>query len=76
MSQSKRVLVIMGSTRAGRKCPTIAQWVADIGGTCTDSAYEIVDLNAWHLPMDDEPGLPAMGTPYAQPHTRAWSEKI
>ncbi|ODP31561.1 NADPH-dependent FMN reductase [Pandoraea sp. ISTKB] len=76
MSETKRVLVIMGSTRAGRNCPTIAQWVVDVGQSCTDFAYEIVDLSAWHLPLDDEPGLPATGAPYAQPHTRAWSEKI
>ncbi|VVE84812.1 NADPH-dependent FMN reductase [Pandoraea sputorum] len=76
MREPKLVLVIMGSTRAGRNCPAIAQWVADIGQTRTDLTYEIVDLKAWHLPLDDEPGLPATGAPYAQPHTRAWSEKI
>jgi NAD(P)H-dependent FMN reductase len=73
--QSPVVLLIMGSTRAGRICPRIADWVAQIGGACTGSAYEVVDLADWPLPMDDEPGIPALGT-YMQPHTRAWSERI
>ena len=76
MKQKKTVLLIMGSTRAGRKCPQIAAWVASLGGqACADLACEIVDLAQWRLPMDDEPGIPALGR-YAQAHTVAWSEKI
>ena len=70
-----RVLVLMGSTRAGRVCPRIAAWVAQIGRGATALDYEIVDLADWPLPADDEPAIPALG-PYAQAHTRAWSEKI
>jgi NAD(P)H-dependent FMN reductase len=71
----KTVLLIMGSTRAGRICPRIATWIQQIGLACTDLAYEVVDLADWPLPMDDEPGIPALGV-YSQPHTRAWSDKI
>jgi NAD(P)H-dependent FMN reductase len=71
----KNVLLIMGSTRAGRICPVISEWIADIGRGCTDFAYELVDLSRWSLPMDDEPGIPAAGR-YIQPHTQAWSEKV
>jgi NAD(P)H-dependent FMN reductase len=34
-----------------------------------------VDLLNWHLPSDDEPGIPALGV-YGQEHTQAWSRKI
>lgn len=76
MTATKTVLLIMGSTRAGRNCPSITGWVAGIGRSCTNLAYEIVDLADWPLPMNDEPGLPALGGPYSQTHTQAWSDKI
>ena len=75
MDRSKTVLLVMGSTRAGRNCPRITQWVAQIGRDCTGLAYEVVDLAEWPLPMDDEPAVPAIG-PYVQAHTRAWSDKV
>lgn len=75
MGQNMNVLVIMGSTRAGRVCPTIAEWIAQRGRAHTDFRYEIVDLAHWTLPMDDEPAIPSTGR-YTQAHTRAWSEKI
>lgn len=73
--ERKTVLLIMGSTRAGRKCPQVAAWVQSVGQACSDFAYEIVDLASWPLPMDDEPGIPALGH-YTQAHTQAWSDKI
>jgi NAD(P)H-dependent FMN reductase len=76
MKGAKRVLLIMGSTRAGRICPKITAWIARIGQARTGLDYEVVDLADWPLPMDDEPEIPAKGVPYAQAHTRAWSEKV
>lgn len=70
-----KVLVIVGSTRARRLCPQIAAWVTKIGREVTAAEFEILDLKDWPLPMDDEPGIPAMGA-YASEHTRAWSRKI
>lgn len=75
MESVKTVLLIMGSTRASRVCPQVAAWVAGIGRACTEFVYEVVDLASWPLPMDDEPGIPAMGS-YVQAHTLAWSDKI
>jgi NAD(P)H-dependent FMN reductase len=75
MKPQASVLVIMGSTRAGRVCPVIAEWIAQTGRASTDFRYEVIDLADWPLPVDDEPAIPAMGG-YAQIHTRAWSEKI
>jgi NAD(P)H-dependent FMN reductase len=73
MAMAKTVLVIMGSVRAGRRCENIAAWVA---ARCPSTlAASTVDLRAWHLPMDDEPAIPATGQ-YANAHTRAWSEKV
>ncbi|MGB3551289.1 MAG: NAD(P)H-dependent oxidoreductase [Candidatus Binatus sp.] len=65
----------MGSIRAGRLCPKIASWVVEVAQASTNLNYELVDLADWPLPMNDEPGLPALGV-YAQEHTRAWSRKI
>ena len=68
------VAIIIGSVRAKRIGPQIAEWIkarADEHHMET----EIVDLALWTLPMDDEPGLPVDGT-YTQAHTKAWSEKI
>jgi NAD(P)H-dependent FMN reductase len=69
------VLVILGSTRAGRLCAKMAAWVVGIARASTHLHYEVVDLLDWHLPADDEPGIPALGS-YAQEHTRAWSRKV
>ena len=69
------VLVVMGSTRAGRLCQKITSWVIEIARNCSNLNYERIDLADWPLPMHDEPGIPALGR-YVQPHTSAWSEKV
>lgn len=65
----------MGSTRAQRICPQIAQWVAQVGRDTIARDFEIVDLRDWPLPMDDEPGIPAVHD-YVNAHTNTWSRKI
>jgi NAD(P)H-dependent FMN reductase len=74
-ADGKCVLVVMGSVRAGRRCPQIAVWVIEQAKKCSSLQYELVDLAEWQLPFDDEAGIPALGV-YAQPHTLAWSRKI
>lgn len=69
------ILILMGSVRAGRRCPQIAGWVKSVAQEASDLVYELVDLADWPLPMDDEVGIPAQGV-YAQSHTQAWSWKI
>jgi NAD(P)H-dependent FMN reductase len=69
------VLVIMGSIRAGRRCPQIASWVIEIAAASSSLSVELLDLCAWPLAMDDEPGIPALGY-YAHPHTQAFSRRI
>ena len=75
MIHASRILVIVGSTRARRVCPAIAGWVAEAGRAAVRAELEIVDLKDWPLPMDDEPGIPAVHA-YAFAHTQAWSGKI
>jgi NAD(P)H-dependent FMN reductase len=70
------VLVVMGSVRAGRRCPQIASWVIGLAEASSSLKYELVDLTDWPLPMGDEAGIPAAQGEYAQEHTRAWSRKI
>jgi len=69
------ILLIMGSVRAGRRCPQIAAWVISLADKSGQFAFEIVDLKEWHLPFGDEPGIPAKGI-YTHDHTKAWSAKI
>lgn len=75
MIHDYRILVIIGSTRAKRLCPQIAAWVAEVGRTAIPAQFEVVDLKDWPLPMDDEPGIPALGD-YTFAHTLAWSRKV
>lgn len=75
MLQAYRILVIVGSTRARRLCPQIAEWVAKVGRQSIPAEFEVVDLKDWPLPMDDEFGIPALDD-YAFEHTRAWSRKV
>lgn len=76
MPAQSTVQIVVSSVRLGRLCPAIAEWVAQVGRAETDLDFAILDLKDWHLPMDDEPGVPASGDPYKQEHTRAWSEMV
>src|ERR1700753_1548146 len=69
------ILVVMGSVRSGRRCPQIAAWVIDIARSLGLLQAELVDLAAWPLPLDDEPGIPQLGQSQ-HPHTQAWSRKV
>ncbi|RZQ63048.1 NADPH-dependent FMN reductase [Amycolatopsis suaedae] len=52
-----RLVVIIGSTRAGRFCPTVAEWFAGQARARTDFKTDVIDLaEAWLpdvLPADD-----------------------
>lgn len=70
------IKIIVGSVRQGRIGPQIAQWAHNnIPKSGSQNTTEVIDLSSWHLPMDDEPHLPATGE-YLQPHTKLWSDKI
>ena len=70
-----KIGIIVGSTRPGRKAPAVAKWAHELLKSRTDAAFEIVDIEDFHLPLLDEPMPPMMGQ-YTKPHTKHWSEKI
>ncbi|MFD0312803.1 NADPH-dependent FMN reductase [Streptomyces flavalbus] len=70
-----RIAIILGSTRPGRNGEAVANWVYDIAKQRDDAEYELVDIAEYRLPHLDEAVPPSLGQ-YAQPHTRAWAEKI
>ncbi len=67
--------IIVGSTRPGRKAEAVARWVYGLAAQRTDAEFEVVDIQAFDLPLLDEPLPPARGQ-YSQPHTKAWAAKI
>jgi NAD(P)H-dependent FMN reductase len=70
-----KIGIIIGSTRPGRKAEDVAKWVYGIAGKRSDAEFELVDIKDYNLPLLDELMPPSMGQ-YAQPHTKAWAEKI
>ena len=70
-----KIGIILGSTRPGRNGEAVAKWVLDLAKQRSDAEYELVDIAEYHLPHLDEAVPPSLGQ-YAQPHTRAWAEKI
>ncbi|WP_216214538.1 NADPH-dependent FMN reductase [Amycolatopsis aidingensis] len=58
-----RLVVIIGSTRAGRFCPTAAEWFAGQARARTDLKVDMIDLaEAWLpdvLPADDATEVPS-----------------
>src|SRR2546425_12439390 len=70
-----KIAIVIGTTRPGRKAETVAHWVYDIAQQRGDAEFEVVDIQAFDLPLLDEPLPPSMGQ-YSQPHTLAWAAKI
>jgi NAD(P)H-dependent FMN reductase len=75
MPASRRIAVIIGSTRPTRICPGIASWVTAALQEQSSLRYELIDLAEINLPLLDEPLQAALGE-YAHEHTRAWSRLI
>jgi NAD(P)H-dependent FMN reductase len=69
------VAIIIGSTRPGRKAPSVARWVHAIAAKRADAVFEVVDIADYDLPHLDE-ASPAMMGQYSLPHTGEWSRKI
>jgi NAD(P)H-dependent FMN reductase len=70
-----KVAIVIGSTRPGRKAEAVARWVHGIAARRTDADFELVDLQAFELPLLDEP-MPPMRGQYTKAHTQAWSAKV
>jgi NAD(P)H-dependent FMN reductase len=70
-----KIAIVVGTTRPGRKAEAVAHWVHDIARQRGDAEFEVVDIQAFDLPLLDEPVPPSLGQ-YSQPHTLAWAAKI
>lgn len=70
-----KLKIIIATTRPGRKGPTVAEWVNELAKEFTDFDTELVDLNAFGLPLMDEPEHPRLRK-YQHEHTKRWSKLI
>ncbi len=65
----------MGVTRPGRNGEAVAKWVHEIAQKRTDAEFELVDIQAFNLPLLDEPVPPSMGK-YTKDHTKRWAARV
>lgn len=72
---SLNLKIIIGSTRPGRVCPTIAAWVADSATAHGQFNVDLVDLAEVNLPLFDEPNHPRMQN-YQFEHTKTWASIV
>jgi NAD(P)H-dependent FMN reductase len=70
-----RIAIVTGSTRPGRNNEAVAKWVHQLAARRKDAEFELVDIQAFGLPLLDEPVPPSMGR-YSKPHTKAWAAKV
>ncbi|HTA88485.1 MAG TPA: NAD(P)H-dependent oxidoreductase [Polyangiaceae bacterium] len=70
-----KIAIVVGSTRPGRKCETIAKWAYEVARKRTGSHFILLDLASFELPLLDEP-MPAASGSYSHSHTRTWSAAI
>lgn len=72
---SKKIQLIIGSTREGRVAPSIADWIQQLAGAHEEIELEVVDLKEVNLPFFDEATPPAYKSS-TKKHAVAWSERI
>jgi NAD(P)H-dependent FMN reductase len=72
---SKKIQLIIGSTREGRNADKFATWVQDQVAKNTDIELEVVDLKDWDLPFMTSSVSPAVA-PIDTPEAKAWSAQI
>lgn len=70
---TKRLNVLIASTRPNRVGGQVAAWFARVARTRSDFDVRVVDLADLNLPMLDEPMPAADAAPYRHEHTRRWS---
>lgn len=72
-----KILVILGSTREGRRGEKVANWAMGILSKNTGADFEFVDLRDWNLPFYDFPTSPSTERGlYHNKLQKKWSEKI
>mgnify|MGYP006197848017 CR=1 FL=1 len=70
-----KIAIVTGSTRPGRNNEAVAKWVHEHASRRRDAQYELVDIQAFDLPLLDEPVPPSMDK-YSKPHTKNWARKV
>jgi NAD(P)H-dependent FMN reductase len=75
VERSRRIAVVIGSTRPTRICADIAEWVKGSAQQGSPLHYELIDLAEINLPFLDEP-LKAALQRYEHEHTRIWSRIV
>jgi NAD(P)H-dependent FMN reductase len=75
-----RIAIVVGSTRPGRQCDTVARWVHDAArgrtGDVGSVEYAVLDLADFELALLDEPVPAALSSAYAHERTRRWSRAV
>ena len=72
---TKKIGIILGSTRQGRISPAIAEWVAAGVAKHPELSAEMLDLEAINLPFFNEPTAPSVA-PGVSDAAVAWREKV
>lgn len=75
ISQSPRIGIVIGSTRAGRFADKPAQWFQGIANQRTDVTAELIDLRDYPMPFFDEPLSPAWA-PVKNEAAQRWAAKL
>lgn len=70
-----RLKIIVGSTRAARKSPLVADWILEKTLAYKKFEVELLDLAKIKLPFLDEPEMANLQH-YQHAHTKRWSKKI
>jgi NAD(P)H-dependent FMN reductase len=69
------IAIVIGSTRPGRICKDIAEWVMNIVKENDQLNFSFIDLLEINLPFLDEPIMAALNQ-YKNDHTKQWSKLI
>ncbi|WP_329004976.1 bifunctional NAD(P)H-dependent oxidoreductase/GNAT family N-acetyltransferase [Kribbella sp. NBC_00709] len=75
---SKKILVVIASTRPGRLGPAVGDWFVRAGAAeaaALGLELDVADLAEIDLPFLDEPEHPSTGH-YLHDHTKAWSRRV
>jgi NAD(P)H-dependent FMN reductase len=71
----KKIGIITGTTRQGRKSKQVAEWVTERASKTGEATYEVLDLADFNLPLLQESAHPAMGE-YQLESTKRWAKAV
>jgi NAD(P)H-dependent FMN reductase len=72
-----KIAILVGSTRPGRKGSAVGRWVYDAARQRDDAEFELLELEAFALPLlDERVDAGAAQRNYERESTRRWSEVV